>query len=73
LFLGVFFANIFFYYRSLSAGFIPYPIRVNLSFITLSICGAVTCILARKLDPKDYETAHAREEVVLVEEEEVEN
>lgn len=51
-------------YSSLSATWIPYNIRVNITFAVLSLIGVVTWFLSKKLNPEELETAHAREEVV---------
>lgn len=45
---------------------IPYQIRINITFVVLAIVGLVTYILSKKLKAEDYETAHAREEVVHI-------
>ncbi|KAI8327945.1 major facilitator superfamily domain-containing protein [Choanephora cucurbitarum] len=51
---------------SLSASFLPYDIRINITFFVLAGVGAVTYILSRRLKAEEYETAHAREEVVHI-------
>ncbi|KAI9471941.1 MAG: major facilitator superfamily domain-containing protein [Benjaminiella poitrasii] len=58
---------------SLSAAFLPYHIRINTTFVFLAMIGTLTFTLSKRLDPKDYETAHAREEVVHIHEEEEEH
>ena len=54
--------------RSLSASFLPYGIRINITFFVLAGVGAITYILSRRLKAEEYETAHAREEVVHIDE-----
>ncbi|RCI06858.1 hypothetical protein CU098_008806 [Rhizopus stolonifer] len=51
---------------ALSANWLPYIFRVNVSFVFLALIGGATFVLSRRLDPEDYETAHSREEVVNV-------
>ncbi|KAI8638831.1 major facilitator superfamily domain-containing protein [Parasitella parasitica] len=51
---------------SLSSTAIPFTIRINVAFVVLAGIGTVTFLLSKKLDAKDYETAHAREEVVHI-------
>ncbi|KAI8076530.1 major facilitator superfamily domain-containing protein [Gilbertella persicaria] len=58
---------------SLSADFLPYIARVNTTFFVLACIGAITYILSKRLDPNDYETAQAREEVVHVDDEDSES
>ncbi|KAI7907138.1 major facilitator superfamily domain-containing protein [Cokeromyces recurvatus] len=58
---------------SLSLTFLPYQLRINTTFILLAAIGALTFSLSKRLDPNDYETAHAREEVVHIYEEEEEH
>lgn len=53
-------------YSSLSTTVIPYQIRINITFVVSAIIGTITFILSKRLDAKDYETAHAREEVVHI-------
>ncbi|KAI8393986.1 major facilitator superfamily domain-containing protein [Radiomyces spectabilis] len=50
---------------SLAAHWIPFPIRVNISFLFLTVVGAVTFYSSKRLDSMDYEVAAAREEVVV--------
>ncbi|KAI8971537.1 major facilitator superfamily domain-containing protein [Mycotypha africana] len=53
---------------SLSATFFPFQLRVNITFFVLALIGTITYILSKRLNPDNYETAHAREEVVHVHE-----
>lgn len=53
-------------YSSLSTTVIPYQIRINITFAVSAVIGTITFILSKKLNEKDYETAHAREEVVHI-------
>ncbi|KAI8334877.1 major facilitator superfamily domain-containing protein [Blakeslea trispora] len=53
---------------SLSATSIPYDIRINITFVVLACIGVTTYILSRRLKAEEYETAHAREEVVHINE-----
>ncbi|KAI9488261.1 major facilitator superfamily domain-containing protein [Zychaea mexicana] len=51
---------------SLGAEWIPYPIRIHISWITLSIVGVVTFYSSTKLNPVDYDTSKfLREEQVF--------
>jgi hypothetical protein len=54
---------------SLSATILPFQLRINITFVFLALIGVATYILSSKLKPEDYETAHAREEVVHIQEE----
>ncbi|KAG1184051.1 hypothetical protein G6F36_007988 [Rhizopus arrhizus] len=51
---------------ALSANWLPYVVRVNVSFVFLVFVGGITFVLSRRLDPEEYETAQSREEVVDV-------
>ncbi|KAF1804084.1 major facilitator superfamily domain-containing protein [Mucor lusitanicus] len=51
---------------SLSSTVIPYQIRINITFVVLAAIGTITFVLSKRLDANDYETAHAREEVVHI-------
>lgn len=53
-------------YSALSANWLPYVVRVNVSFVFLAFIGGITFVLSRRLDPEEYETAQSREEVVDV-------
>lgn len=55
-----------FYTSSLSSTVIPYQIRINITFVVLAAIGTITFVLSKRLDANDYETAHAREEVVHI-------
>lgn len=54
---------------SLSATLLPYQVRINVTFVALAIIGTCTYVMSKSLKPEDYETAHAREEVVHIQEE----
>ncbi|CEG62755.1 hypothetical protein RMATCC62417_00033 [Rhizopus microsporus] len=51
---------------ALATTWLPYTIRVNVSFVFLALIGTVTFILSKRLDPEYYEQAHTREETVEV-------
>ncbi|KAI9245057.1 major facilitator superfamily domain-containing protein [Sporodiniella umbellata] len=55
---------------ALSADWLPYILRVNVSFGFLACIGATTFVLSRRLSPEDYETARSREEVVSIDDSE---
>lgn len=45
------------FYRSLGATWIPYPIRVHISWICLTLVGALTFYTSSRLNPQDYDLA----------------